>query len=62
MTKAAGVRFLTFTWLVFSASAFAPSRNPSFRSSSEALKMSTGETTLIEVISQPDKDFLDKKG
>jgi hypothetical protein len=61
MTKAA-VRFFTLALLVFTASAFVTSPNPSFRSNTVALKMSTDKTTLIEVVSQPDKDFLDKKG
>jgi hypothetical protein len=49
--------------LVSTTSAFVPSQIPFSRTNSVALEMSTGEAaTKIEVVSQPDQGFLEKKG
>jgi len=62
MTTMKAIRFLTLALFVWAASAFAPSRTPFVRTKSVTLNMSTGEATKIEVVSQPDQEFLEKKG
>lgn len=56
------IRCLTLALFVWTASAFAPSYISFVRTKSVALNMSTGEATKIEVVSQPDQNFLEKKG
>jgi len=62
------LRFIILTlWTLFcsfpsSTFAFVVLKHPSPTLTSVALKMSTTTKPEIEVVSQPDKDFLEKKG